>query len=273
MKNRFRLSFIALVLVSCAPASAPTIQPATNTETPTATEANTATPILSETPSFTPAPPTETFTPAPPTETFTPLPPTETSTSTPPPFVESLKAKVTADLLSCRYGPGAEYLYLFAFRKTTKIELIGQTGGNNWVLVENRPQKCWVNAKYLEIAGDPKTLKVMYPEGYKLPVSPYYSSPTVDGARRDPNNPNMVTAYWSEMTLTAGDEEDETMFIYIIEVWRCEGGQIIFDPLASNYPEITFVDEAGCNLPSHGRVYFQEKHGFAGPAEIPWPGH
>jgi hypothetical protein len=276
MKNLFRLSFIALVLVSCAPASAPTIQPATNTETPTATEANTATPILSETPSFTPAPPTETFTPAPPTETFTPLPPTETSTSIPPPFAESLKAKVTADLLTCRYGPGSEYLYLFAFRKTTKIELIGQTGGNNWVLVQNSPQKCWVNAKFLEIAGDPKTLKVMYPEGYRLPVTKYlslYGNPIVLSAVRDQADPTKVTVDWGEIRLRAGDEEDENMFIYIIEVWRCEGGQVIFDPLASNYPQITFVDEPGCSSPSHGRVFFQEKHGYTGPSEIPWPAY
>jgi hypothetical protein len=128
-----------------------------------------------------------------------------------------------------------------------------------------------VNAKFLDIAGDPQSLKIMYPDGYKLPVSPYYSSPTAYSSKRDPNNPDMVTVYWSEMTLTAGDEEDENMFIYIIEVWRCEGGQIIFDPLASNYPEVSFIDEEGCSSPSHGRVFFQEKHGYAGPSEIPWP--
>jgi hypothetical protein len=90
-------------------------------------------------------------------------------------------------------------------------------------------------------------------------------------AVRDPNNRDMLTVKWTDIELRAGDEEDENMFIYLIEVWRCEGGKMIFDPLAANFPEVTFVDEAGCSLPSHGRVYFQEKHGFAGPAEIPWP--
>ncbi len=270
MKNLFGLSFIVFLFAACAPASTTTVQPATNTETSTPTETGTATLIPSETPSFTPAPPTETFTPAPPTETFTPIPPTETSTATPPAFVDSLKAKVTADLLSCRYGPGAEYLYLYALRRTANIVLIGRTDGNNWVMVKGK-NLCWVNAKFLEVAGDPKTLKVMYPDGYKIPVSPYYSSPAVLSALRDPNNWSMVTVQWTDITLRAGDEEDEDMFIYIIEVWRCEGGQIIFDPLASNYPEMTFVDQAGCSTPSHGRVYFQEKHGFAGPADIPWP--
>jgi hypothetical protein len=138
-------------------------------------------------------------------------------------------------------------------------------------LVKNEPQSCWVNAKFIEIKGDPQSLQVMYPGGYKLPVSPYYSATTVLSAVRDPHNRNKITVEWMDITLRAGDEEDENMFIYIIEVWRCEGGKTIFDPISSNYPEVTFVDEAGCSVPSHGRVFFQEKHGFAGPAEIPWP--
>ncbi len=220
------------------------------------------------------APPTIIFTDtlAPATETFTPTlsVPTETITPTPIPVVESLDATVIADLLSCRYGPGSEYLYLYGLRKGANIQLMGRTDGNSWVMVAGQ-NKCWVHTKFLEIKGDPQTLKVMYPDGYKLPVSQYYGPTTVLSAVRDPNNRNMVTVKWMDIALRAGDEEDENMFIYIIEVWRCEGGRIIFDPLASNYPEVTFVDEAGCSAPSHGRVFFQEKHGFAGPADIPWP--
>ena len=62
-----------------------------------------------------------------------------------------------------------------------------------------------------------------------------------------------------------------TMARCVARLLQPTGGKIIFDPLASNYPEITFIDEAGCDIPSRGRVFFQEKHGFAGPAEIPWP--
>jgi len=212
--------------------------------------------------------PTETTAPtaAPPTETLTPIPPTAELTSTPTtiPFVESLDAVVTADLLSCRYGPGAEYLYLYGLQKGANIQLIGRTEGNNWVMVKGK-NVCWLNAKFVEIKGDPQTLKVTYPSEYKLPVSPYYAAPTVLSAKRSGNS---VTVMWTDVTLRAGDEEDEDMFIYIAEIWRCEGGKIIFDPLATNYPEVTFVDEAGCSVPSYGRVFFQEKHGFAGPAEI-----
>ncbi|MCC7119635.1 MAG: hypothetical protein IT310_14010 [Anaerolineales bacterium] len=216
--------------------------------------------------------PTSTFTasPIPATETFTPPAPTATNLPTAIPAVESLKAVVTAELLSCRYGPGAEYLYLYGLRQGANIELIGRTEGNNWVEVAGK-NLCWVNAKYLNIQGNQQTLKITYPAEYKLPVSPYYAPPVVLSATRNAANPNQVTVTWTDITLRAGDEEDANMFIYIIEVWRCEGGKIVFDPLASNYPEVTFTDESGCSAPSHGRVFFQEKHGFAGPAEIPWP--
>jgi uncharacterized protein YraI len=261
MKNFNAVSFILIfILAAC---SAPSNAPANNASAPAIATVAPATSMPTDTP--TPTPP-------PATETFTPVPPTATSTETPTniPTVESLDASVTADLLSCRYGPGAEYLYLYGLRKGAKIVLIGRTDGNNWVMVKNK-NLCWVNTKYLEIKGDPQALKVMYPGGYKLPVSPYYAAPIVRSAVRDPNDKNKVRVEWVDITLTPGDEEDDNMFLYIVEVWRCEGGKMIFDPLAVNDPEVTFIDEAGCSAPSHGRVYFQEKHGFAGPAEIPWP--
>ena len=204
------------------------------------------------------------------TLTFTPLPLTETFTQTSIPSVESLKATVTADLLSCRYGPGPEYLYLYGLNKGANINLIGRTDANNWVMVGGR-NKCWVNAKFIEIGGDQKSLQILYPDKYKLPVSPYYVATTGVVATRDKNDRNKVEVSWNDVPLRAGDEEDENMQHYIVEVWRCESGQIIFDPLGTNDLAITFIDETGCDQPSHGRVFVQDKHGFAGPSEIPWP--
>src|SRR5689334_8280728 len=230
-----------------------------------------------------PAP--ETLTPIPtliasaiPSETFTPLPtdtliPTAAPTETPLPTVDSLKAQVVSEKLSCRYGPGAEYLYLFAFNGTANIKLVGRTDANNWVWVankdsNNRDNNCWVNAKFLNIQGDPKMLPIVYP-GLKLPVSPYYLGPSWAKATR---NGNKVEITWEEVTISPGKYADEFMHQYIIEVWRCEGGQIIFETLGTNSPVITVKnDEAGCNVPSHGDVYVQEKHGYGGPVEIPWP--
>ncbi|MCI0550480.1 MAG: hypothetical protein L0287_05965 [Anaerolineae bacterium] len=235
------------------------------TISPSAIAANTSTNI----------PPSETFTPSPvSTFTFTPLPtdtaaPTETPTSVPIPTVESLKAKVTAERLSCRYGPGPEYLYLFALRQTANVKLIGRVDADNWnwVLVENQVP-CWVSGEFLEIQGDPLQLPIVYPGIAKLPVSPYYPPTAVISTKREGDK---VTISWMDIPLIAGDEEDATMQHYIIEVWRCEAGQLIFDPLATNFLAISFIDEQGCNHPSHGQVWVQEKHGYAGPAEIPWP--
>lgn len=238
--------------------------PPVNTPTPgiyTADIPPIVTPTMSESP--TPVLPTETSKPTPsPTAE-----PSSTSTSTPIPFTESLDAVVTADLLSCRYGPGPEYLYLYGLKKSANIQIIGRTDGNNWVMVKGK-NLCWVNTKYIEINGDPQTLSVAYPKEYKLPVSPYYAAPIILDAERSGDS---VRVKWSDITLRPGDEEDENMFIYIAEIWRCEGGNLTFDPVASNDPEVTFVDEAGCNVPSHARVFFQEKHGYAGPADIPLP--
>ena len=212
-----------------------------------------------------------------PTETFTPLltlpltftpAPTETSTATPLPTVESLKAQVTAEKLSCRYGPGAEYLYLYALNQTANIKLIGRTDANNWVWVDGT-NKCWVNAKFLEVPGDLKSLPVVYPGVATLPESPYYPGPSWARATRKGNG---VEITWEAVPISPGKYESESMHQYIIEVWRCEGGQIIFETLGTNFPAITVEnDETGCSVPSHGFVYVQEKHGYGGPVEIPWP--
>ncbi len=272
MRKNFVFSTL-LIITLCACNS-------TATSVPTGTQQATSTlPALTE--SFTPHAPTETvsvtsspqetptdpFTETPiPSETFTPLP-----SDTPLPTVESLKATVTADRLSCRYGPGPEYLYLFAFRATANIELIGRVDAENWdwALVENQVP-CWVKTTFLDVQGDIKSLPVVYPGVAKLPITPYYSPSEVLSAQRN-HQTNEINVAWVEVPVNLGDYEDETMQTYIIEVWRCEAGQLIFDPLATRLPYTRFVDEPGCSEPSHGRVWVQEKHGYAGPAEIPWP--
>ena len=204
--------------------------------------------------------------------TETPLP-VETANPAPSPTlptVERLDAQVSADLLSCRYGPGAEYLYLYALRKTANIQLIGRTDANNWVWVDGT-NKCWVNAKFLDIQGDPLSLPIVYPGRAKLPVSAYYPGPSWANATRKGDS---VQITWEAVPISPGKYEDENMHQYIVEVWRCEDGQILFETLGTNLPFITVEkDEAGCATASHGRVFVQEKHGYGGPAEIPWPEH
>ncbi len=258
------------MLAACAPLGAPprassqltTPFPSVRGGTETAVapiHSPTPSPLPSLTPSLTPT--------VSPTPSFTPTA-SPSATPSPVPTVESLKATVTADLLSCRYGPGAHYLYLVALRRGARLTLIGWTGSTSWVWVRNSPFNCWVNAKFLEIQGDFRTLPVVYPHIAKLPITPYYPPTAVLSATRQGNT---VTVSWMPVKISPGDYENERMFNYIVEVWRCEGGQILFDSIPSNYELVSFVDEPGCAEPSRGRVWVQEKHGYAGPAEIPWP--
>lgn len=261
MKKGYILVLLILTTFSCT-LSSPEQGPA-NSATPSA-EASSTLIGISDTETLAPIPATETLTP-----TLTPSPyPIDTITPSPLPIVESLKAQVTADLLSCRYGPGAEYLYLYALRAGANIKLIGRTDANNWVWVDGT-SKCWVNAKFLDIAGDKMSLPVVYPGIAKLPVSPYYPPSAWAKAVRKGNS---VQVTWEAVPISPGKYEDENMHQYIVEVWRCENKQIVFETLGTNFPFITIEkDEAGCTTPSHGRVWVQEKHGFAGPTEIPWP--
>jgi uncharacterized protein YraI len=238
-----------LFMAGCAPGQSPEPLPATPSQTPIIAS---ATPAPSDTP--------------PPTATDTP-PPTNTASPSPLPAIDRMAAQVTADLLSCRYGPGPNYLYLYALRKGANITLVGRTDGNSWVWVEG-DNPCWVHAKYLEIAGDPSRLPIVYPGQAKLPVSPYYQPTDWVGATRQGD---LVEVSWHDVPLRAGDEEDENMLHYIVEVWRCENSKLIFEPLGTNELAVLFIDQPGCDRPSSGRVFVQEKHGFAGPGEIPWP--
>ncbi len=251
------------VLLACAPLATPV--PATVSPTPSPLPAVTVSPL----------PPTHTATPSPtdtplPTSTPTPLP---TSTPTPIPTYAVLRGEVLADKLACRYGPGWPYLYKYGLVKGNRLEIIGRLDDAKWIYVQaiggNNP--CWVKAEFMDIHGDPMSLEPLYPDKVKLPLSPYYPPTTVLSVTRSADT---VTVSWLDIPLRAGDEEDERMNHYIIEVWRCEAGQIVFEPLATNDLEISFRDESGCAEESHGRIFVQEKHGFAGPTEItPWPPH
>lgn len=248
MRTLFIALAVWLLLTACAPT--PTPLPAPVTDRPSATRTPTRPPSPTFTASLTAA------------ATIT-LPPT----FTPFPTVESLQASVSADLVSCRYGPGSEYLFLYALRGGANIKLIGRTNGNDWVYVAGK-NPCWVKDDFISIDGEALRLPVVYPGIAKLPQSPYYLPTTIHSVTRVDNS---VTVQWSDVSLRPGDEEDASMLHYIVEVWHCEGGQYLFSPLATNEMEITFVDEPGCSQTSFGRIFVQEKHGFAGPTEIPWP--
>ncbi len=236
--------------------------------------ASVAAPLPASTFSPVPVSPTSapTLTPIPPTST--PLPAdTPTPTNTAAPAITPTFAILRGTVLvksSCRYGPGAPYLYFTGLVPGSNLEVIGRREDSQWIYVEaiGGHSPCWVKASLMSVKGDINGLEIYYPDQAPLPKSPYYPPTAVTKVTR---SGNQVTVMWLDIPLRAGDEEDQYMQHYIVEVWRCVGGQIVFDPLATNDTSITFTDEPGCSQPSHGRIFVQEKHGFAGPAEIPWP--
>lgn len=253
MKRKSSISSVVLIVLLAA---------CTQSVSPTTTPVPLPSPLLT---------PTATL-----TETLVVLSPTHTplSSITPSPTqiptFAILRGEVTADLLACRYGPGWPYLYKYGLIKGNRLEIIGRLDNAKWIYVQaiggNNP--CWVKTEFMEMNGEVMGVEPIYPDKAKLPVSPYYPPTTILSSNRDGK---VVSISWLDIPLRAGDEEDERMNHYIIEVWRCEAGQILFEPLATNDLSISFVDEPGCEEDSHGRVFVQEKHGFAGPAEIPWP--
>jgi hypothetical protein len=126
---------------------------------------------------------------------------------------------------------------------------------------------CWVNTRYLAVRGDWQALPTVYPGLAGLPISPYYPPASIVSVVRSGRT---VTVEWAPIYLRPGDEEDQFMQHYILESWHCEGGTLLFEPLATNYTFLTVVDEPGCAMPSHARLFVQEKHGFSGPTEVPW---
>jgi len=142
------------------------------------------------------------------------------------------------------------------------------TGPSTWVFVQaiggNNP--CWVNAKFMQIKGDVMSVAPIDPEDVLLPQSPYYSPPPGVSSTR---NGNEVSIFWNGITLRAGDDSEQ--YPYLIEVWVCQAGQLVFTPIGSNFTAVTIADDPGCSEPSHGRVYAVEKHGYTKWVEIPWP--
>ncbi len=252
-RQRIGLMTVTFLFTACSPvprvleAYTPTFIPATQTDTPI------------------PA----TWTPSPlPTDTLTPTP-TLTSTPAATPTFALLRGTVL-EKSSCRYGPGAPYLYFTGLVPGSNLEIIGRRQDSQWVYVEaiGGHSPCWVKASLMEIKGNLDAVEIYYPDKAPLPQSPYYPPTSVTSAVR---NGDQITVNWIDIPINPGDLEDEFMLHYIVEVWSCQNGQLVFQPLATDDSSITFTDQAGCSQPSHGRIFLQEKHGFAGPAEIPWP--
>lgn len=261
-KNIATLLLIAAMLTSCSPADVSLPETSTPNETITLTETAPALPP-SETPSPRPGA-TSTETPFP---SKTP-PPAQTSTPEITATYAILRGKVNVEKVSCRYGPGAMYLYLYGMVQGATQDIIGRNESGSWVLTKSRGDtiSCWVKVDLLDINGDTTTIPIIHADEYNLPKSPFYGPLTNVTAKRTENE---VIISWSPLILRAGDDSLQTP--YVLQIWVCRGGQIVMESVGAAYPSATIIDESGCIEASHGRVTAAEKHGYTKYAEIPWP--
>jgi sarcosine oxidase delta subunit len=265
--KRFRLLLLTLLLLAaCTPSPE---QQAANTDTAqTATAAAwTSTPSPSSTPI-----PTLTFTPLPtftPTDTFTPTP-SLTPSATPTP-TRSLPAFTVNKQAYCRYGPSKAYLPAADLYAGDTGQVWGRAPyGSTWLYV--KPDKinyqCWVAPSVVDVTGDTSTLWINS-NFYTPGPSALYGPPANVRATR---NGDQVTITWDSVYMTVDDDRG-----YFIEAWVCQNGAYIwytvgFGTLTDQYKTTyTLTDQAGCSLPSSGKLYTVEKHGYTTPADIPWP--
>ena len=150
------------------------------------------------------------------TATVTPMPsstptssatPTQTFTPTITPTYAVLRGKVTADQLSCRFGPGVMYLFKYSVFKDTVLEIIGRMELSSWILIQavggNNP--CWVNGEYIEVRGEIRAVAPVDPHQV-LAWSPYYDALTGVSAQR---NGEVVTVFWNQLILRDGDSSEQ----------------------------------------------------------------
>ncbi len=239
----------------------PTSLPSTATPLPPAT----VTPTHTQ-----PPPPTETatYTPQPTaTSTFTSAP-TETETPTITPTYAPLRGKINLEKVSCRYGPGAMYLYLYGLNQGANQDILGRNDNGSWLLTQARGdnKSCWVKTDLMDINGDPLTAPLIHPDDYNLPQSPYYGPLTNVTAKRSGSE---VIISWSPLILRAGDDSLQTP--YVLQVWVCQNGHPIVESIGSYETTVKVIDEGGCGITSRGRITAAEKHGYTKFIEVPWP--
>lgn len=245
----------AVFLIGCETVASAILPP---TKTPTATP--TSTPTETPTPTATPtstATPTETATP-----TITPTPTiTDTPTITPTPTFDFPDVTVR-EQAHCRYGPNKAYLHAGDLYAGDHGVLWNRNSNGTWLWVrfDKLWYACWVAASVVDVNGD---IFSVTRTTTMLPQSVLYGPPDVVDAKRDGDE---VTVSWEAVWMTVDDDRG-----YLLELTVCQGGNLIFFPVAVNGTSYTVVDESSCEGESKGKLYTVEKHGYTDPVAVPWP--
>jgi hypothetical protein len=254
------LILLTFLLAACAPP--PGQQATLTTDVLTAAAdswTDTPAPALTIIPTISP---TITFTP---TETLTPtLTLTPTVTATPTYAFPTMTVNKQAH---CRYGPSIAYLHAADLYPGDVGTVRGRYIYNKWLYVkfDKLNYFCWVAPSVVDVVGD--VTQIAYKELNLQSIgSNMYGPPRGVTATR---NGDWVTISWEQVKMTKDDDRG-----YLLELFVCQNGNYLW--WTDSYPDqfttsYEVKDEAGCALPSSGKLYTVEKHGFSEPVNIPWP--
>jgi len=166
----------------------------------------------------------------------------------------------------CRYGPNVAYLHAADLYAGDTGSVRGRYVNSNWILVkfDKLTYFCWVAPSVVDVIGDIKSVK--YAEPLLPGPSVLYASPGRVVATRQGD---LVTVTWSMVDMTDDDDRG-----YMLDVWVCQNGGLLWWPVAlSNryQTSYTFTDQTGCAQISGGKLAAVEKHGYTAWVPIPWP--
>jgi hypothetical protein len=229
-----------------APAVATQTAVASDTVTPAATPSETQPPSQTPTASQTP---TLTATPG----------PSATATFNFPSVTVNMQAH-------CRYGPNVAYLHAADLYAGDVGTVRGRFRLSKWLFVkfDKLNYFCWVAPSVVDVVGDITTIK--FTEVYLPGPSVLYKAPHNVVAVR---NGNKVTITWDMVPMTTDDDRG-----YFLDIFVCQGKGYLWYPVTlanRDVTSFTIKDEAGCPVPSGGKLYAVEKHGYTKPVEINWP--
>jgi hypothetical protein len=240
---------LGLLLVGCQSVTNLILPP---TPTPTAT----ATPTATETPTPT-LTPTRTDTP-----TITPTPTiTDTPTITPTPTFDFPDVTVS-EQAHCRYGPNKNYLHAGDLYAGDHGILWNRNSNGTWLWVrfDKLWYACWVAASVVQVEGD---IFSVTRTTTRLPQSTLYGPP--DGVQATRQGDEVIIT-WEPVDMTVDDDRG-----YLVEATVCQGGSLVFYPIAVDGTSVTVTDESGCDGESKAKLYTVEKHGYTDPVSVPWP--
>jgi hypothetical protein len=263
MKKILLFSLLILLAASCnltspeaqARATAEALSATAASWTETAVSTFTFTPAETLTPTITLIL-TETLTP---TLTFTP-----TVTATPTYAFPTVTVNKQAH---CRYGPSVAYLHAADLYPGDVGTVRGRYLYSQWLYIkfDKLNYFCWVAPSVVDVVGDVSL--IAYKELDLQSIgSNMYGPPTGVTAVRVGNE---VLITWNQVNMTKDDDRG-----YLLELFVCQKGSYLW--WTDSYPDqfttsYEVRDEAGCPLPSSGKLYTVEKHGFSQPVVIPWP--